>query len=69
MKTLLFVVMVTIVAITFRVLLFGWPEQVYFDDRSSPSGIEYTCMFADKQDFIDVTYEEVHYHEFESQQQ
>lgn len=64
MRTAIFVAMVTLVAIAFRVLIFGWPDQVYFDDRVSPLGdIEYTCMFASEQDFIDVTYEEVHYHD------
>lgn len=64
MKTITFIAVVTLVAAALRVLIFGWPEQVHFDDRTSPLGdIEYTCMFTSEQDFIDVKYQEVHYHD------
>jgi hypothetical protein len=57
-KTLVFVATVTIVAVALRILVFGWPEQIYLEERTSPSGLEYVCMYASEDEFTIITSEE-----------
>lgn len=57
------IVVLLLAAYAVSVGLRGLGVGLYWVERHSPSGIPYSCAYDSKQDYIDATYDEVHYHE------